>query len=632
MPQIEADRFTITEKDTGLHNVGDTVRVNLSSNRDSCRVLLTVSRENLYEHKWITLTGRDTVVPILVKDAFIPIVKVQASFLPAIKRNSRGLAIIHQDLISTQSINLQVSEASRRIAVRVKTDKPSYSPGDSVVVRCFIPPKFRWASALVMAVDEGELLRSSAALPGIKETFSLDYVGVYRFKTECSFLHIRGPFNYDSLNALRLFPRHGVAGIGFGGGYGSGFGGGGGNVDDIIGGLLGGDGESALSLIGDGKGIRSAPRPCAYFNPKVTFDSSGTALCSFKLPGNLTRWRVTAVVDDTTCFGEDTATFTSSKPLMVRPQIPKFLRLGDSASVVYMVENRSDTVRIISTAVIMKSDTAMDKIKLSPNETRQCRVPLFAKTTGTDSLLLYARADSLSDGIQVSLPVISERSRDVAAIGGSTMGKETIPIVLPKPETIDSGNLSIILSATRMQNLREGMEYLFEYPYGCLEQQSSKIMPLLLLKDFSKRFDLPMLSKGDENKVIQKYLDHIADFQNDSSGGFRYWPDRTDAPSPWLTAFTLEILTKAKKAKYLVNDKVYSKAIHFLLREMERKDSTGKKMFIDSYTLLVSAMAGKADRPEMRPNCINKSNPFRFLAISTYLRQCTWRADLKNRC
>jgi hypothetical protein len=37
--------------------------------------------------------------------------------------------------------------------------------------------------------------------------------------------------------------RKGVAGIGFGAGYGSGFGGGGGNVDDIIGGLLGGGGE-----------------------------------------------------------------------------------------------------------------------------------------------------------------------------------------------------------------------------------------------------------------------------------------------------------------------------------------------------------------------------------------------------
>jgi len=42
--------------------------------------------------------------------------------------------------------------------------------------------------------------------------------------------------------------RKGVAGIGFGAGYGSGFGGGGGNVDDIIGGLLGGGGESGLSL------------------------------------------------------------------------------------------------------------------------------------------------------------------------------------------------------------------------------------------------------------------------------------------------------------------------------------------------------------------------------------------------
>jgi outer membrane biosynthesis protein TonB len=42
--------------------------------------------------------------------------------------------------------------------------------------------------------------------------------------------------------------RRGAAGIGFGAGYGSGFGGGSNGVDDLIGGLLGGEGESSLSL------------------------------------------------------------------------------------------------------------------------------------------------------------------------------------------------------------------------------------------------------------------------------------------------------------------------------------------------------------------------------------------------
>jgi hypothetical protein len=55
--------------------------------------------------------------------------------------------------------------------------------------------------------------------------------------------------------------RKGVAGIGFGAGYGSGFGGGGGmGVDDLIGGLLGGEGESSLSLKKRGNLTVSEPK------------------------------------------------------------------------------------------------------------------------------------------------------------------------------------------------------------------------------------------------------------------------------------------------------------------------------------------------------------------------------------
>jgi TonB family protein len=56
--------------------------------------------------------------------------------------------------------------------------------------------------------------------------------------------------------------RKGAAGIGFGAGYGSGFGGGSGfsGVDDLIGGLLGGEGESSLSLKKRGNLTVSEPK------------------------------------------------------------------------------------------------------------------------------------------------------------------------------------------------------------------------------------------------------------------------------------------------------------------------------------------------------------------------------------
>jgi len=92
-------------------------------------------------------------------------------------------------------------------------------------------------------------------------------------------------------------------------------------IDDLIGGLMDGDGGGLELKRRGGVALRDPIKPCAYFNPGVKFDSSGKATCRFKLPGNLTSWKVMVTVDDTTCFGSDTISFTTNKPLMIRPQL-----------------------------------------------------------------------------------------------------------------------------------------------------------------------------------------------------------------------------------------------------------------------------------------------------------------------
>jgi uncharacterized protein YfaS (alpha-2-macroglobulin family) len=585
--------FTIAAIDSAGIAVGDTVRIRITAPKDSCRVQLTTSRENLYEYRWIVMTGRDTVVRLGIRDEYIPNVKVRATFLPPLLRNSQGFAFQQPNAIKTVFTTLNVSAESRRIAVNVLTNHSDYAPGDTVTVHVNVPRKFATATALVMAVDEG-ILRLSDRMPAdIHKEFFNDYFGRDDFVTESSLQRLYGLFDYDRFNALKVRPD-----FRFGHGWGGGFGDGTGSVDDLIGSLMGGDEGGSLTL---GLSIfRQPPRPCAYFNPQVVFDATGKATCHFVLPGNLTRWRITVIVDDTASFGMDTTSFTASKPLMIRPQLPRFLRMGDSASALYLVENGSEKTRTVTAGAVVDGDTTISTFTLSKAGTQQCRLPLTGRTTGIDSLLFFAQSDSLGDGIRVALPTLFERPRNVAAVGGSTIDSVRIPLVLPNPTAIDSGSLTMQLATTRMQNLREGVRYLFDYPYGCLEQLSSRVMPLLMLSDFTERFHLPMLAKGDEKMVIQKYLDHIKDFQNDSSGGLGYWPTRSGSSSPWLTAFVIETMLRAKANGYTVNDSVSIRALDYLKREMQRPDSTHKKVYTDSYFLLVAAQAGKPDRTAMR--------------------------------
>ena len=535
-------------------------------------------------------------------DVFIPTVTVTASFLSPLRRNAQGFTFNQPQMVTTDKVVVNISTESRRIPVQVTTDHSFYAPGDSVTVILSVPPEFSSATALVMAVDEGILLLSGETQTDIFQAFEQHPLGARQFTISHFFRCLHGPFDYDSSTQLGLRPRRlGVSGISYGASYGSGFGRSSlGGINDLIGGLMGGDGGCGLELRKRGM-VRNSPLPCACFFPNVTFDVDGKAACSFLLPGNLTRWRITAIVDDTASFGSDTTSFEAKKKLMVRPQLPRFLRVGDSASVVYIVENRSGAQRTILSGVATGGDTTVDTFVLSDNGVRHCNFPLIARAAGTDTLLFMAQCDKISDAIRPALPVIFERPRDVTAIGGSTVVDSiSIPVVLPNPDEVDSGKLAMTLSTTRMQNIREGVRYLFNYPYGCLEQQGSKILPLITLGDFADRFRIPMLEKGDEGKVITSFLDRIGDFQNSANGGLGYWPTDSGCSSPWLTAYVLEIMLEARNASYPINDRVYSRALDYLRHELRRRDKNKKKQFLDTYTQLVIAKAGTPDRQALR--------------------------------
>ena len=52
------------------------------------------------------------------------------------------------------------------------------------------------------------------------------------------------------------------------------------------------------------------------------------------------------------------------------------------------------------------------------------------------------------------------------------------------------GNFYIQLDPTRLGALRESVGYVFKYPYGCMEQRSAKVLPLIAFGDYLEVFDL----------------------------------------------------------------------------------------------------------------------------------------------
>jgi uncharacterized protein YfaS (alpha-2-macroglobulin family) len=104
----------------------------------------------------------------------------------------------------------------------------------------------------------------------------------------------------------------------------------------------GGDGGAGLTM-------RSEFKFVSYWNPSIKPDSAGKATISFKVPDNLTGWRVLAVAvtpDDRMGLGE--GTFKVNQATEIRPALPNQVGEGDRFEARFTVMNRTEAKRSLT--------------------------------------------------------------------------------------------------------------------------------------------------------------------------------------------------------------------------------------------------------------------------------------------
>lgn len=92
--------------------------------------------------------------------------------------------------------------------------------------------------------------------------------------------------------------------------------------------------------------LRQDFQETAFFYPQLRTDSSGTVNIKFKIPQSLTKWKFIALANNQDmASGQLERYITTSKPLMVRPNLPRFLRSGDQAELKVTISNLSDSLQ-----------------------------------------------------------------------------------------------------------------------------------------------------------------------------------------------------------------------------------------------------------------------------------------------
>ena len=167
--------------------------------------------------------------------------------------------------------------------------------------------------------------------------------------------------------------------------------------------------------------VRMNLNTLAFFAPALRTDENGAVTYRFTVPELLTRWNVRALaVTRDLKTGTLDRTLVTQKPLMVQPNMPRFLRQGDSlalmAKVVLNEELRTKNIELPVDVSLMLTDAATgDTIcyhtePVMLKDAAQLMFPVeVPQGVNTVIYRIVARADSMSDGEQGQLPVLSNR-------------------------------------------------------------------------------------------------------------------------------------------------------------------------------------------------------------------------------
>jgi uncharacterized protein YfaS (alpha-2-macroglobulin family) len=471
------------------------------------------------------------------------------------------------------STAIHVSNQSLALSVDLKADKAVYRPGEKATIRFAVKDaagKGHKSELFVMAIDESVLRLTHFA-------FTNPYDRLYFVPSEQVTFdetrHYLMPLQIPVVLYDTLHPDLGGYGLG-GGGRGG-----------------GGSGAGSISFRGWGANfsdtdqtIRRDFRTTPFFRI-VRTDEAGRGTVHFRLPDNITSFRLLALAfDKNRRAGVGRSSFRVNKPVLMIPALPRSARVGDRFNggvVVYNNQKEPGIARVsvesknLSFQRVNKQNNSVSTPQSTPpahrskrtislripgKNSRTVRFPFVSTNTGTAHLLFRVNMGTATDALSHTLkinPVTVPQIRSVA--GNTTHGAKQTIAKLTGVQS-DYGGLQVSMSSTVLTGVEQGMEQLIKYPYGCLEQKSSQLLPLLAVISLGKRFGLK-LPKNPRTMARRALSDILSMQLND--GGFSYWPGGKHA-APWMAAYVLIVLHRARLSGFAINPKNINRIVNYL--------------------------------------------------------------------
>ncbi len=367
--------------------------------------------------------------------------------------------------------------------------------------------------------------------------------------------------------------------------------------------VIGGGGKDAF---GNVLFTRQDFRPLILWHPSVKTNAEGVASFDCEAPDNLTRFRV-AVLGQTARgqFGSGDTTFTTSKPLLLETALPRFVRQGDTIELrVVARQKAADSLELTVECEPGPGVTLEQPGPISVTASRdQPNVVRFPATIADDATSITVRfavaSDSgLGDSVEITLPVEPPSIVVREATAGAWSGPGFSPASLvPTTWQGAEGTASATLSTSDYLTKLLGVPQVLDYPHGCFEQKSSRLLVYTALARLLAW--VPTSADRDANyrAVIESSLQEFSDsiLPDDT---LPYWPNGT-AGNFFVTIQIAWATAEAVRAGFTVPSSLDWRLSRALEQFVERKSRLTAPPTIRAFALFALAQFDREVKPEV---------------------------------